>query len=297
MHRRKEGFTLIELLVVIAIIAILAAILFPVFARAREKARQTSCLSNVKQITLAGLMYISDFDEQFPIYAWSQLDWWYAEQAIGSIMSYQTEPGPGPNYGWVALAYSLEPYMKNKQMLHCPSEKTQIPGWSAYGWSMNCLGPPEFYASWWSGFGIGQIKNPAGMVMLCDAAWITPEEANTGGTHWWSGGPYGVPWSDPMTWTDWWTHYLVAWPPVLYENSTWAGGTEDITHGVPNNWGWLFREAFWVEPWGLSGGTRPFPRHNGGVNCGFVDGHAKWIHINKLLGPPVGSAANLYDNY
>ena len=60
---RRKGFTLIELLVVIAIIAILAAILFPVFAKAREKARQTSCLSNLKQITLGNQMYAQDYDE------------------------------------------------------------------------------------------------------------------------------------------------------------------------------------------------------------------------------------------
>ena len=64
---QKRGFTLIELLVVIAIIAILAAILFPVFARAREKARQTSCLSNVKEITLAVIMYLSDYDQVYPV--------------------------------------------------------------------------------------------------------------------------------------------------------------------------------------------------------------------------------------
>ena len=63
----KKGFTLIELLVVIAIIAILAAILFPVFARAREKARQSTCLSNVKQIGLAILMYVQDYDERMPM--------------------------------------------------------------------------------------------------------------------------------------------------------------------------------------------------------------------------------------
>jgi len=62
----RRGFTLIELLVVIAIIAILAAILFPVFARAREKARQSSCLSNVKQLDLAVQMYIQDYDEMLP---------------------------------------------------------------------------------------------------------------------------------------------------------------------------------------------------------------------------------------
>jgi len=64
--QRRIGFTLIELLVVIAIIAILAAILFPVFARAREKARQTNCLSNVKQIMLGVLQYAQDYDERMP---------------------------------------------------------------------------------------------------------------------------------------------------------------------------------------------------------------------------------------
>ena len=63
-HRSQQGFTLIELLVVIAIIAILAAILFPVFAQAREKARQASCMSNLKQIGLAELQYVQDYDER-----------------------------------------------------------------------------------------------------------------------------------------------------------------------------------------------------------------------------------------
>ena len=67
MKFRNQAFTLIELLVVIAIIAILAAILFPVFAQAREKARQTSCASNLKQLSLAAIMYVQDYDEVFPL--------------------------------------------------------------------------------------------------------------------------------------------------------------------------------------------------------------------------------------
>jgi prepilin-type N-terminal cleavage/methylation domain-containing protein/prepilin-type processing-associated H-X9-DG protein len=107
---RKCGFTLIELLVVIAIIAILAAILFPVFARAREKARQASCQSNLKQISLAMLMYAQDYDERFP----------------GSLIAHM--PGGPQQYpqdacciermGWVLLC---EPYIKNQQVILCPS--------------------------------------------------------------------------------------------------------------------------------------------------------------------------------
>src|SRR5579863_3850625 len=71
--RRRTGFTLIELLVVIAIIAILAAILFPVFAKARSQARKTVGLSNLKELGLATMMYVQDYDETLPYYNWGQM--------------------------------------------------------------------------------------------------------------------------------------------------------------------------------------------------------------------------------
>jgi prepilin-type N-terminal cleavage/methylation domain-containing protein/prepilin-type processing-associated H-X9-DG protein len=101
---KRRGFTLIELLVVIAIIAILAAILFPVFARAREKARQTSCLSNIKQITLAVHMYAQDYDETMPL----------ALAGTPGVTSY------------FMFSELLDPYIKNEQVWDCPSKQASV---------------------------------------------------------------------------------------------------------------------------------------------------------------------------
>lgn len=100
-----RGFTLIELLVVIAIIAILAAILFPVFARARENARRTSCTSNLKQIGLAVMQYTQDYDETYPYVPWG-----------------------GSNAGTTAVGQVLEPYHKSSQLWRCPSDSAAVGG-------------------------------------------------------------------------------------------------------------------------------------------------------------------------
>jgi len=113
----KHGFTLIELLVVIAIIAILAAILFPVFAKAREKARQTSCLSNLKQVGLAAQMYKQDYDER-----------WVMTRQWDLTLSRES-------FWWVQLS----PYMKNTQMLVCPSVDP---------WNGGCPGSTQWFATY-----------------------------------------------------------------------------------------------------------------------------------------------------
>ena len=104
--KTKSAFTLIELLVVIAIIAILAAILFPVFARARENARRSSCTSNLKQIGLGVIQYQQDYDEKFPL--------------LRNNGNANEQGGNGFGGTWVAI----QPYLKSTQILQCPSEPT-----------------------------------------------------------------------------------------------------------------------------------------------------------------------------
>ena len=113
--RTQSGFTLIELLVVIAIIAILAAILFPVFAKAREKARTASCGSNCKQMGLAMLQYAQDYDETFTPMGYS----WQSPTAPTSDPNFS---GPQSGYGyWMSWAVLSYPYLKNSQVFRCPS--------------------------------------------------------------------------------------------------------------------------------------------------------------------------------
>ena len=124
--RRNRGFTLIELLVVIAIIAILAAILFPVFARAREAARKATCLSNLKQIDLAALMYAQDYDEVLP--AASCTGWMSSAHPIDPANRYVQDPmtGLGSADFW-QMADLLAPYIKSLDIFNCPTVTRRYP--------------------------------------------------------------------------------------------------------------------------------------------------------------------------
>ncbi|MEI6499915.1 MAG: DUF1559 domain-containing protein [Armatimonadota bacterium] len=147
----RKGFTLIELLVVIAIIAILAAILFPVFAKAREKARQSSCLSNVKQIMLAQLQYCQDYDEKFSSNA-------YAVNGVN-----------------ISIPDFLAPYCKSTQIFTCPSGSTLAPilgnSWNAPGgysynqaaYTASIGGVYLFYCS-----ALASITTPSATIVLGD---------------------------------------------------------------------------------------------------------------------------------
>jgi len=148
----RKGFTLIELLVVIAIIAILAAILFPVFARAREKARQSNCASNLKQWGTAQMMYVQDYDERF----------------VRAYMYYG--PTAATDLKW--WAEILQPYVKNQQLQFCPS----------HDWIYTTTGYQCSYAmanisqnaalqscTSVSGGKLASIQDVAGTIMLCDS--------------------------------------------------------------------------------------------------------------------------------
>jgi prepilin-type N-terminal cleavage/methylation domain-containing protein/prepilin-type processing-associated H-X9-DG protein len=145
----RRGFTLIELLVVIAIIAILAAILFPVFAKAREKARQASCLSNIKQIGLSVEMYKTDYDQMFP----------FARNQVPSGYWYN---------------YFLEPYIKNKQCTICPSSANWTVGYSfniQFGYFPGDQITPsrKGTAIMYDGVSEAVVKNPAETIVITEA--------------------------------------------------------------------------------------------------------------------------------
>lgn len=138
---KQRGFTLIELLVVIAIIAILSAILFPVFGKAREKARQAACVSNLKQLGQAFQMYTNDWDEAF-------------------LANYR-----GGVYWFQALApYAKAPVSANSQSIYkCPSDSTWTDNFNgSYGYNYKYLG--ESTTVFW----MTDVKNPAQMVVMLD---------------------------------------------------------------------------------------------------------------------------------
>ncbi|MEO7717785.1 MAG: prepilin-type N-terminal cleavage/methylation domain-containing protein [Capsulimonas sp.] len=172
---KRSGFTLIELLVVIAIIAILAAILFPVFAQAREKARQTSCLSNLRQISLGVMQYTQDYDE------------YYTPAEVCDIPGYPIGVcAQGHAILWPQI---LQTYTKSQQIFQCPddSDSKTIPVWAAANGSMGYTKPfhTSYVANAYVIYGLiplSRVVSPSTTVLMAD-----------GGTTTISAAPYLVP--------------------------------------------------------------------------------------------------------
>jgi prepilin-type N-terminal cleavage/methylation domain-containing protein/prepilin-type processing-associated H-X9-DG protein len=239
--RNRSAFTLIELLVVIAIIAILAAILFPVFAQAREKARQSSCLSNEKQLALGILMYVQDYDETFP--CGLQESWW--------------------DNTWYR---TTAPYVKNEGVFRCPTDPVGTPSitWAGPRFSYVSNGYMQWRNGWkvigvmgmaqkWMTDGGGSItQNLAGVnrssdtIMLAERHHVWPGAgSNPGNVLMWGPGCM-------VTGVNWWDG---SGSPSLIPDGTRAVKAD------PN------------DPTGPNGSI--IPRHALRANFAFADGHVK----------------------
>jgi prepilin-type N-terminal cleavage/methylation domain-containing protein len=189
-----RGFTLVELLVVIAIISILAALIFPVFASARAKARQTACLSNMRQAGIAIAMYSQDYDGLYP-YAIDPADR-DTPQIWDTMPDFQAQL---PFLPW--LHEVLQPYIKSKELFHCPSD-TGIGIEDFTGQILNCL--PTCYAKHGTSYlyrteiaarnaGDATFQNPSQLNVLMDGSGIWhgsgPADMSIGITNWYPGNP------------------------------------------------------------------------------------------------------------
>ncbi len=247
MTGTRKAFTLIELLVVIAIIAILAAILFPVFAQAREKARASSCLSNIKQINTSWQMYTQDYDENMvPM-----------RIAVNDVYPY---------YWWPKL---LDPYTKSWAIYRCPSSPDPLGvfGGGPNAWWAN----QQRFASvgynylglgiWWDcadvqGVSLAQVPRPATTISFVDSAWQStsdpfPTNSERGFSCVNAPAQYAAIVPAPHTCT-WYNGQLGGWD--------WS----NTASPTPNFIGWTIN------------------RHNEGMNVGWVDGHAKFMKLQAL---------------
>jgi prepilin-type N-terminal cleavage/methylation domain-containing protein/prepilin-type processing-associated H-X9-DG protein len=277
MKSKHNGFTLIELLVVIAIIAILAAILFPVFAKAREKARQTTCASNEKQLGLAMLQYVQDYDEHFPGNNCSAGNG-------GSGCSTLCGNSYGPGYGWTADIY---PYVKSTATYLCPDDPTtnNWPGagqfgnlsYVSYAMNSNIDDTDQSPQQWYSGAGASgleaKLNSPAVTVLLVEADNIDAMlQAGSGSNmqeNFW-GVCMGVDFATNGIW--------------LPGQKLMTGYSQGITAA----------NGGWYDFYNGKSGSGVSGVHSGGSNYLLADGHVKWLRPTAVsFGDDTGNPASL----
>jgi prepilin-type N-terminal cleavage/methylation domain-containing protein/prepilin-type processing-associated H-X9-DG protein len=268
--RRVFGFTLIELLVVIAIIAILAAILFPVFAQAREKARQASCLSNLKQIGNSARMYAQDYDETWVPFSYQ------------SYIAGTNSPAWGAGWGMYYYTMTLQPYVKNIGLFVCPSGE-----WSTlqYGAWKDANTPPDpgnsdstYPGSWRTSYQWNNVGTWS-QATAADSAFKTAGKRGFIGLN-----SAGTPESNYQTPT------LLSDAEIEDPSGTiwiFEGAWPDMNNDQNSDYGCVIRnKTSSTEYTGLQGlkfkgyanrdwgGVRA--RHNDGFVAAYADGHAKW---------------------
>ncbi len=278
--RKTQGFTLIELLVVIAIIAILAAILFPVFAQAREKARSASCLSNEKQLATAAIMFAQDHDERFPGGSVS-----CTQYSFGSFTeTYCQNPG-GTGTSW---ASDMMPYVKNTGVFKCPDDSTKgvaIPGSTSltlpvsYAYNSDLVtytykSTPNSFDETYVGLPQAQLVAPVKTVLFAEAVGgeaniLSKDETPTGVNGNYSpagdGGNYGAIMSS-------WNCYSSG-PNCAKWDTGYIGVPSGSSPSQP---------AFYKAATG---------RHSNAANYALADGHVKFIRAESVS---IGGQYNCY---
>jgi prepilin-type N-terminal cleavage/methylation domain-containing protein/prepilin-type processing-associated H-X9-DG protein len=274
-----RAFTLIELLVVIAIIAILAAILFPVFAQARESARTSSCLSNIKQIGLAVIQYIQDYDEHYPTPLYCALGTTDACPATGQ----QDQPFGIWHKRHIGWNHTVLPYIKNAQVFLCPSsprgpdysstDPNNNTDWrtgSVNYWINKSLSGDPFAGAWNSGFRSqkeASLNFAAVTIMLGE-------------------GPNGSQTGAHMHEYDGWGYTDGALNHLNGGNSgdTWAGNAQQLCVTRNNGQAYGLDRSDSRHESNNWGGRNPTPgrRHRDGSNYMFTDGHAKWYKADAV---------------
>ncbi len=278
MHKLRSAFTLIELLVVIAIIAILAAILFPVFAQAKAAAKKISCLSNFNQLGKAVIMYNADYDDRMP-----------HSNSDGRPGCWGCGPPGYPNdKTWGLLVY---PYVKNYQVFRCPADPNATDAGISRDAFENPVPPNNpyigyywtarsdvgynfaFLAPWIYGtsplvvgskpINLSQAANTANVISFVDSIWYRINGVPDGGGNWVVQAPCGKDtannWLPPMSELQ---------PPAC----NWTTVPCFFSYGN----GWTLQPLDWCVFGGM------WPWHSGRVNVNYLDGHSKNNSISQL---------------